>query len=117
MPLIEKNHEFCPSRRLHYPREYRQFFQKSEVFRLPECVIFRIKNDLGHYRLGITIKARGLSVDRNKAKRQIREAFRTHEHYLGSFDYNVVVPGTKKTGHPYPRLLAQCLKERFLDVL
>jgi ribonuclease P protein component len=51
------------------------------------------------------MKARGSSVDRNKTKRRVREAFRRLAEQLGSFDYNVVVPGSRKLTHPYPRKL------------
>ena len=73
--------------------------------------MFRIPNELGHFRLGVTLKARGSSVERNKVKRTIREAFRTQAESLGSHDYNVVVPAHKKMGHPYPLKLARCLAE------
>ena len=116
MPLTEKSQEFRPACRLHYPREYRLFFQKSEVFRLSECVIFCIPNTFGHYRVGITIKARGISLNRNKIKRAIREAFRRHGSGLGSFDYNVVIPSSKKTGYPYSQVLAKCLTRQFFKV-
>ena len=86
-------------------------FDQAQVIRLSECTIFRIRNDLGHFRLGITLKARGTSVERNKVKRQIRENFRINADALGSFDYNVVIPGTKKMAHPYPRKLGACLRK------
>ncbi|HLE00769.1 MAG TPA: ribonuclease P protein component [Bdellovibrionota bacterium] len=103
-------------RRLHYPREYRRFFDRSTVFRFTECTVFRIPNDLGHFRLGITLKARGTSVERNRAKRQIREVFRAHAQHLGSFDYNVVVPGTKKLAFPFHRKLGACLRKEIQSV-
>ena len=109
------DHSFGPHFRLHYPREYRRFFDQSTVFRLSECVIFRVPNQLEHYRVGITIKARGRSVDRNPVKRQIREAFRKHSHLLGAYDYNVVIPGHKKLCYPYPNSLGQCLREQFFN--
>ncbi len=80
------------------------------MFRLTECTIFRVPNEFGHFRLGITLKARGTSVERNQVKRQIRESFRTQAEILGSFDYNVVISGAKKMAHPYPRKLGACLR-------
>jgi ribonuclease P protein component len=79
------------------------------VFRLKECTIFRIPNELGHFRLGITLKARGTSLDRNRVKRTIRESFRTQSEILGAFDYNIVIPGTKKLVRPYAEKLGACL--------
>jgi len=86
-------------------------FSNSQVIRLSECTIFRIPNELGHFRLGITLKARGNSVYRNHTKRQIRENFRISGDVLGSFDYNVVIPGSRKLVHPYPEKLGACLRK------
>jgi ribonuclease P protein component len=69
-----------------------------------------VKNSLGHFRLGITLKARGSSLQRNRVKRQIREAFRKHALMLGSFDYNVVIPQSKKLTHPFPEKLGERLR-------
>lgn len=82
-----------------------------------ECTIFRIPNDYGHFRLGITLKARGNSVQRNRVKRQIREAFRCQAPELGSFDYNVVIPGSKRLAHPFAEKLGACLKTELSQVL
>jgi ribonuclease P protein component len=87
------------------------------VFRLRECVVFRIPNDREHFRLGITLKARGRSVDRNRVKRRIREAFRALADRLGAHDYNVVVPASKKMIFPYPEKLAECLETEFKNAL
>jgi len=70
-----------------------------------------VKNDLGHFRLGITLKARGTSLDRNKTKRAIRESMRKIQSLLGSYDYNVVVPGSKKMVRPYPEKLRLCIEK------
>ncbi len=87
------------------------------MYRLRECTIFRIPNDLGHYRLGITLKARGTSVERNRVKRQIRESFRIQSEILGSFDYNVVIAAQKKLARPYPERLGQCIKSDLSNAL
>jgi ribonuclease P protein component len=72
-------------------------------------VVFRTPNTLGHFRLGITLKARGTSVGRNRVKRAIREAMRKLRPLLGQFDYNVVVPFGKKLGFEYARRVAGVL--------
>lgn len=87
------------------------------MFRIREATIYRIPNELSHYRLGITLKARGTSVERNRVKRKIREFFRIHADTLGKFDYNVVVPGSKKLAHPYPTRLKACLERSFLHAI
>lgn len=106
-----------PAKRLHYPWEYRRFFDRSQVIRLSECTIFRIPNELGHFRLGITLKARGMSVERNRVKRQIRESFRARVTDLGSYDYNVVISGAKKMAHPYPKKLGACLRRELASAV
>ena len=111
------NRSLGKERRLHYPWEYRRFFQQNQVFRLSECTVFRIPNDLGHFRLGITLKARGTSVQRNRVKRQIRESFRNAQNELGSFDYNVVIPASKKFFYPYPQKLGACLRKELVDAI
>jgi ribonuclease P protein component len=106
-----------PELRLHHPWEYRRFFNQSQVVRLSECTVFRVQNDLGHFRLGITLKSRGRSVDRNRVKRQIRESFRQQRAGLGAYDYNVVIPGHRKMLHPYPTKLGQCLMRELAPAL
>ncbi|HAR43032.1 MAG TPA: ribonuclease P protein component [Bdellovibrionales bacterium] len=113
----DRTQALTPKKRLLHSWEYRRFFNQSSVFRLSECIIFRIPNDLGHFRLGITLKAKGSSVDRNKTKRQIREAFRRRAPLLGSFDYNVVIPASKKLAHPYSRQLGLCFRNELNRVL
>ena len=60
--------------------------------RLESCIVFRIPNEKGCARVGITVKARVNSVLRNAIKRQIRECFRLSRQHLNAYDYNVVVP-------------------------
>lgn len=108
---------FPPKYRLHYSWEYRRFFQNSQVIRLSRCTLFRVPNELGHFRVGISLKSRGRSVDRNRVKRQIRESFRLLRDYLGAFDYNVLIPAHRKMLPPFPRELGICLREELPKVL
>jgi len=39
-----------------------------------------------------------------------------HAQHLGSFDYNVVVPGTKKLAFPFHRKLGACLRKEIQSV-
>lgn len=104
---------------LPYPRERRilrrseflRFFSGAEAFRLGACVVFRISNDLNGPRLGVTIKTRCNSVERNRIKRQVRESFRLHSPKLGSRDFNVVIPGNQSPAHPYPKKLRAALEK------
>lgn len=56
-------------------------------------------------------------MDRNRLKRQIREAMRTQAPLLGSYDYNVVIPGSKKLARPYIQQLAACLRQELKNAL
>ncbi|MBL7715912.1 MAG: ribonuclease P protein component [Bdellovibrionales bacterium] len=104
--------KFRPESRLHFPWEYRRFFGSAEILRLPEILIFRIPNQAGHPRLGMTVKASSGAIERNRVKRMIREFFRKHQESLGSFDYNFVVPGAKRIDFQFRRRLGSCLSEK-----
>ncbi len=85
--------------------------------RLSECLVYVTNNTFCHYRLGITLKARGLSIERNRVKRKIRESFRflSKRHgLLGSRDYNVVIPSSKNLSHPFPVRLGTCLSNELV---
>ncbi|MBU6155250.1 MAG: ribonuclease P protein component, partial [Bdellovibrionales bacterium] len=78
--------DFPKSVRVRNRSEYLRFFEGSEIKRLGVCTIFRIENTRGVPRLGMTIKARVNSVQRNRIKRQIREAFRANRVRLKAHD-------------------------------
>ena len=83
--------------------------------RLKECAVFRIPNEIGHFRVGITIKAKANSVERNRVKRAIREAFRVIRERLGSYDYNIVISGSRKLDFEFARRLRRSLGEEFVS--
>lgn len=111
--MPESNFSFGPEFRLHDTWEYQRFFQGSDVLRLKECAIFRIANTYGHFRLGITIKTKCNSVERNRVKRTLRECFRHLKGRLGSYDYNVVISGGRKLDFEYARRLRRSVLEEF----
>lgn len=77
----------------------------------------REPNEKGHFRLGITVRAKSRSVDRTQIKRAIREAFRQMELEdlsLGSFDYEVVIPAGKSVAHPFVQRLKETLIEELM---
>ncbi|OFZ80112.1 MAG: ribonuclease P protein component [Bdellovibrionales bacterium RIFOXYD1_FULL_44_7] len=115
--MQKQSDKFSKEKRLHYHWEYRRFYGKSQIFRLSACTVYRIPNNLKYFRLGITIKARGSSVERNKVKRQIREIFRNLSSILGNFDYNVVIPASRKMEYPYHTQLAVCLRRELKDAV
>jgi len=60
------------------------------------CTLFFLPNSLGRKRLGIIASKKiGNAVDRNRAKRKIREIFRRHKK-LGGQDMDIVVISAKK---------------------
>lgn len=85
------------------------------MLRLKECAVFRIPNTAGHFRLGITIKVKCNSVERNRVKRAIRESFRMLKDRLGSYDYNIVISGSRKLDHEFARRLRSSLGEEFVS--
>jgi ribonuclease P protein component len=103
-------------RRLHQRHQFVRFFEGAQVFRLGECAVFRVPNPLGHFRLGITLKARGTSVERNRLKRAVREAMRNHAPFLGSYDYNVVIPAVRKIDRSLTLKIGTRLGENFFEV-
>ena len=75
--------------------------------------MFRVPNECGHFRVGITLKTKLNSVGRNRVKRTIRESFRHLKNALGSFDYNVVVSVTRELDPHFARRLAVMLQNEF----
>ena len=60
------------------------------------CTLFFLPNPLGRKRLGIIASRKiGNAVDRNRAKRKIREIFRRHKN-LGGRDMDIVVISARK---------------------
>jgi ribonuclease P protein component len=64
----------------------------------------------------MTFKARGTSLYRNRVKRLIREAFRKAADQLGAFDYNVVIPASKKLDRSFTERLAKTLPRDLSNV-
>jgi ribonuclease P protein component len=92
--------------RLHQRQEFFKFFEGSTVARLRNVIVFRVPNDLGHFRLGITFKIKCSSVERNALRRRIRETFRKLRPSLGSYDYNIVVRSFQSPMKIFARQLA-----------
>lgn len=111
--MPESKFSFGPEYRLHATWEYQRFFQGSDVLRLKECAIFRIPNTFGHFRLGVTIKTKCNSIERNRVKRALRESFRHLKDRLGSYDYNVVISGGRNLDFEYARRLRRSVLEEF----
>ena len=106
---------FPKSARVLTRREYLQFFTQSAVKRLGSSIIFRIPNEKGEPRVGITVKSRTNSVLRNKIKRQIREVYRKGKQKvyddLGDKKILVMLVYTAKTKMEFKELEAKTGKK------
>lgn len=92
--------------------EFLRFFKNGTAHRFGVCTVFRLSNTLGRPRLGVTVKAKVNSVQRNRLKRVIREVFRLRKDRIAAFDYNVVVPGQVRVDHSTAGKVVMAL-ERF----
>ena len=101
---------FRPQDRIRKRSEYKAIYDRGQRVPSTTFVLFVTRNDLGRPRLGITVTRRlGGAVQRNRAKRLVREIFRKHKSELQNVD--IVVNG--RTGLPvaeYRRLEAEFLK-------
>jgi ribonuclease P protein component len=86
-------HTFGWECKLRKTDEFSSVFRFRRAQRGTRLDIFFRQNDLGFSRLGLVVPKRVLSraVDRNRAKRVIRELFRLHRHELGNLDVVVRV--------------------------
>lgn len=93
--------KFQPRHRLSEKEEFARFFQEgTEVLFLDHATVFRVPNTQPHFRLGMTLKLKASSVERNRLKRIVREAFREHPIRKERYDWNVVVKGSLR-GIPF----------------
>lgn len=87
----EANCRFSRKSRLLERKEFLKFFQGSQKYSRDAVLFYSHNNQLGYPRLGVTIKRKCSSVERNRIKRAVREAFRENQGNLGSKDFNIVI--------------------------
>jgi len=84
---------FGREKRLLTPRQFKAVFD-SPSGKVPgrQFLVLARQNALEYPRLGLVIgkKSVKLSVERNRAKRQMRESFRHHQHDLAGWDIVIV---------------------------
>ncbi|HPD14642.1 MAG TPA: ribonuclease P protein component [Planctomycetota bacterium] len=103
---MAKAHGFSRDERLRATRDFDRVFEQGRRGRGQALVVCYAPNGLAHSRLGIALRRGWRSaVARNRAKRLIREAFRTRKHELpGGLDL-VVIPATN-WAEPAPEAIA-----------
>lgn len=85
---------FGRASRLRSPADFKQVFDKTDIkVSTKELLILTKINTLGSARLGLVVAKKNIrtAVDRNRAKRHIRETFRHQQSELGNLDVVVLV--------------------------
>jgi ribonuclease P protein component len=100
---------FRPQDRIRKRSEYQVIYDKGLRIPSGSFVLFVLRNALGRPRLGITATRRiGGAVQRNRAKRLVREIFRRHRSELEDVDI-VVNARAGLPGAEYRRLETELL--------
>lgn len=103
---------FRPGDRIRKRSEYQALYETARRIPSKSFVLFVMKNALGRPRLGITVTRRvGGAVQRNRAKRLMREIFRRHKSEFQ--DVDIVVNGRQTL----PRANYLPLEAEFLSCL
>ncbi len=108
---MPKPHGFSREERLTRAAEFDRVFREGRRRRGGCLSVCYAPNGLAHSRLGIALR-RGWSgaVARNRAKRLVREAFRTHKHELPRGLDLVVVPATNWQGPRVDEIAAELVR-------
>lgn len=78
-PALLKPQGLPPEHRVRKRRDFERAYEEGKKVVTPEFALFARPNGLPHSRLGITTTRRlGKAVTRNRARRLVREAYRTH---------------------------------------
>ncbi len=90
--------------------QFQKLYKKGKSVVSPSMVVYVKKNGQSFNRLGITASKKiGKAVVRNRAKRRIRELFRTNSEKLKTgYDF-VIVARARTVREPYSSLLAAFL--------
>ena len=100
---------FRPQDRIRKRSEYQVIYDQGQRIPSASFVLFVLRNGLGRPRLGITATRRvGGAVQRNRAKRLVREVFRRHKSELDNVDIVLNVRASLP-GAEYTRLETEFL--------
>ncbi len=79
--------------------QFKKLYQKGVSHVSPSVVVYAKRNGLSHNRIGITVSKKiGKAVVRNRAKRRLREVFRTNLPTLKTgYDFVLVARGRTAT--------------------
>ncbi len=90
---------------------FRRLYAKGKSAVSPCLAVYVRKNKLPRSRLGITVGTKvGKAVIRNRTRRRLREAYRTHERAMAPGWDIVVVARVKAAYAPYQELQRELLK-------
>lgn len=98
--------------------QFRKVYKRGKSFVHSTLVLYYLKNNSGQFRLGITTSKKiGNAVQRNRARRIIREAFRLlleeNELSLGEKQgYDIVIVARSKTARVKMEVVKQVLKRQ-----
>lgn len=109
---MKVDERFRPQDRIRKRSEFRVVYDNARRIPSRSFVLFVLRNALGRPRLGITVTRRlGGAVQRNRAKRLLREIFRRHRTEIA--DVDIVVNGRP----PLPAAVYRALEEELLGCL
>lgn len=91
--------------------EFRRAYSKGKSFVSPSLVTYCVKKKYGSVRVGITTgKKIGCAVERNRARRVIRAAFREIENDIHG-NWDIVFVARTKTPHDKMQIVLEQMKD------
>jgi ribonuclease P protein component len=115
--LIKESLSFDRNKRLRTKSDYQTVFSRPTSLRSQYFTFLALPNNRSHARLGIMVAKRVMkrAVDRNTARRVVRESFRLHQDLLAGLDIIVLVR-CNFSDKPN-RALYDCLKAQWKDLV
>ena len=108
------NHRFSKTEKLTHIKAIKQLFERGKTFNLYPLKLYYLKTETREntpFKILISVPKRNLNlaVHRNKAKRQLREAYRLNKNIIANLTlndntYSVAFMYTAKTNLPFKQL-------------